>query len=151
MGFNCRLRYKGDTDRDKWLEFDYRIVWNLHGGLTHDSGWQKYTQGGYVITLAAPHRYREVMVDADPSILKDNNVRLVTVTFRSELLGKEQSRQISLKTGSSGSLSKVIEYAHTEGDYNYDYDIVWRVRGGERVTSGPQKGSDTIIFADELP
>jgi hypothetical protein len=150
---NFRMVYgnKGDTDREKWMGFDYRIVWSLHGGLLNDSGWQEYTDGSYVITVGAPHEYRELTVDADPGLLAERNVRLVTLTFRSSLFGKEQSRQVTLRTGSAANLSEIIKYAHVPGDYEYDYDIVWRIRGGETVSSGPLTSADSMIFADELP
>lgn len=150
---NFRMVYgnKGDSDRDQWLSFDYRIVWSLHGGLVHDSGWQEYTDGSYVITVGAPYQYREVTVDADPEMLADRDVRLVTLTFRSSLFGKDQTQQVTFKTSGAGSLSQIIKYAHLPGDYEYDYEIVWRIRGGETVSSGPLKSAESTIFADELP
>ena len=119
--------------------------------MVHDSGWQEYTDGSYVINVGAPHQYREVTVDADPEMLADRDVRLVTLTFRSSLFGKDQSRQVTFKTSGADSLSKIIKYAHVPGNFEYDYDIVWRIRGGETVSSGPLKSAESTIFADELP
>jgi hypothetical protein len=84
-------------------------------------------------------------------MLADRNVRLVTLTFRSSLFGKDQSRQVTLKAGGAGGFSKIIKYAHVPGNYEYDYDIVWRIRGGETVSSGPLTSAESTIFADELP
>ena len=35
--------------------------------------------------------------------------------------------------------------------YDYDYEISWRLRGNRSVTSGRQSTSEPVLFVDELP
>ena len=79
------------------------------------------------------------------------NVRLATVKFRYDLFGIQDVREITLRPGSNGLLSKTIKYAHEPGDYGYIYDISWVKRGGVRLSVEDQEGESTHIFADEIP
>ena len=78
-------------------------------------------------------------------------VRLATVKFRYSLFGKEEVREITLKPGSNGTLSKTIKYAHEPKNYGYEYDISWIKRGGVKLRKEAQSGDTEYIFADELP
>lgn len=147
--FRMVYGYKGDKNRDKWLEFDYKTVWSLYGGATWDSGWQKTRE--YVLPVTPPHRYREITIEADPDILYDARVRLVTVTFYYELFGKGHSELVELKPTREGLQSKTVRYAHEPGNHGYEYEVAWRLRGGKVIKSGRIKGNEATIFADELP
>ncbi len=147
--FRMIYGYKGDKDRNKWLEFEHRTVWSLYGGVLKDSGWQPTNT--YVLPVAPPHRYREIAIEADPEIFRQKGVRLATVTFRSRLFGQEQVQHISLRPTSGGPLAAIIKYAHEPDDLAYQYEVVWRLAGGEQIKSGPKTGSEAVLFADELP
>lgn len=139
----------GDTDRAKWLEYDYQVTWNLFGGAEWKSGWEKTND--FMIPVTPPHRYREVTIEADPEVFRDEKVRLTTIVFKSKLFGKQDSRKISLKTTSKDPLSQTIKYAHEPDNYNYKYDISWLKRGGVQVKKIDVAGDADFIFADELP
>ena len=139
----------GDTDREKWLEYDYHITWNLFGGAVWKSGWKKTND--FMIPVVPPHRYREVTIEADPEVFRAEKVRLATVFFKSKLFGRKDSRKISLKTTGKGVLSKTIKYAHEPDKYNYEYDISWIKRGGVQLKKKGITGDAEFIFADELP
>ncbi|CAH1388006.1 hypothetical protein [Candidatus Nitrotoga sp. M5] len=139
----------GDTDREKWLEYDYHVTWNLFGGAEWKSGWKKTND--FMIPVTPPYRYREVTIEADPEVFRDEKVRLTTIVFKSKLFGKQDSRKISLKTTSKDPLSQTIKYAHEPDNYNYEYDISWLKRGGVQVKKNDVVGDADFIFADELP
>ena len=139
----------GDTNREKWLEYDYHITWNLFGGAVWKSGWKKTND--FMIPVVPPHRYREVTIEADPEVFRSEKVRLATIFFKSKLFGKKDSRKISLKTTSKGPLSQTIRYAHEPDKYEYEYDISWLKRGGVQVKKKGTTGDAEFIFADELP
>ncbi len=147
--FTMKYGVHGDIDRNKWREYEYHITWNLFGGLEWSSGWQ--LTDDFIIPVLPPHRYREVVVEADPEILKEEKVRLATVRFRSELFGKQDVREVTLKPNNNGTLSKTIKYAHAPNNYGYEYDISWLKRGGVEVVKEALQGDTEFIFADELP
>ncbi len=147
--FRMLYGYKGDKNRDKWLQFEYKTVWSLYGGATWESDWQKSED--YVLPVNAPHKYREISVEVDPQVFRDKGVRLATVTFYYTLFGKERSEQVELKSAGDGTLSKLIKYAHAPNDYDYEYKIKWRLNGGKVLESGRRKSNEQTLFADELP
>jgi hypothetical protein len=146
--FRMLYGWKGDANREKWLEYEYKTTWSYHGGFTYESDWQKTSD--FNITVTPPHRYRTVKLEADPDILQDEGVRLTTVTFYYKALGREMPPiQVSMRTNPD-DLNKTIEYFHTNGIFDYEYELKWRVRG-QYVTSGRLKGDEDFIFIDELP
>jgi hypothetical protein len=149
-GNNFRLLYgwKGDDDRDDWLRFQYKTHWSFQGGAEAESPWIDSNQ--FSINLVPPNVYRTVSLEADPDTLGDADVRLVTVNFFYDLFGQEQQQTVSMRVNKE-ELNKTIEYTHAPNNLDYEYEIVWRLRGGKQVSSGRLKGSDEYIFCDELP
>lgn len=147
--FNMTYGFHGDTDRAKWLDYQYKVVWKLFGGAEWSSGWQESNE--FIIDVSPPHKYREVTVEADPDVFTAESVRLATINFKSTLFGKPSVQQVTLKPGSSGVLSKVIKYAHEPNDYGYQYDISWVKRGSIQLNQNDLNGNAEFIFADELP
>ena len=147
--FTMKYGYHGDQDRARWLDYEYRINWNLYGGASWSSDWQ--STNDFIIPVVPPHQYREVVVEADPNVFSEAGVRLATVQFKSELFGKQDTQSVSLKATGDGTLSKTIRYAHEPNDYGYWYDISWLKRGNVQLKQTDIQGNAEFIFADELP
>jgi hypothetical protein len=145
--FRLMYGYHQDFDRDKWMQYEYRVVWNLFGGIQWESDWQ--TGMDYVISVVPPHVYREITVEANSAKLQALDARHVTVRFTSNLLGRSIHEDVQLRP--SGPTSTIIKYAHVPGDLNYEYDLKWRLYGGEYLETGPLRGEDDTIYADEVP
>ena len=147
--FTMKYGVHGDVDREKWLDYEYRISWNLFGGAEWTSDWVKADD--FIIPAVPPHRYREVVIEADPDVFSTEKVRLATVKFKSNLFGNEDIQEITLKPGANTTLSKTIKYAHAPNDYGYLYDISWIKRGNIQLNQEGLNGNAEFIFADELP
>lgn len=148
--FTMKYGVHGDTDRDKWLEYEYQITWNLFGGAEWQSDWQSTRE--FIIPVVPPHRYREIVIEADPDIYAAEKVRLATIKFRSEIFGKQDTQEVTLKPGNDGGvLSQTIKYAHLPNEFGYEYDISWVKRGNIQLKQEGVKGNAQFIFADELP
>jgi len=146
--FTMQYGFHGDTERAKWLDYEYKVVWKLFGGAEWNSGWQANDE--FIIDVSPPHRYREVTIEADPEIFSDEKIRLATINFESSLFGKKDVQQVTLKPSGTGVLSKVIKYAHEPGNYAYNYDVSWIKRGGVQLKKERTDGIAEFIFADEL-
>ncbi len=140
---------RNDTDIARWVQYEYKVTWNLFGGAKWTSDWQRTEE--FVIPLTPPHRYREITVEADPDVFADAGVRLATVKFKYHLFEHNGTEEVTLKPGNGGVLSQVIKYAHAPDDYGYEYDISWLQRGGTQLEKTAQSGDQAFIFADELP
>ena len=149
-GNNFKLLYgwKGDDDRRRWLEYEYRAIWSFFGGSSVEEDWRKSTSGA--INLAPPFQRREVALEADPDLLGDAGVRSITVKIFYDLGGEEQVKQVTL-IPSKGQLSEKVEFMLPAAEFDYDYEISWRLRGNRSLTSGRQTASEAILFVDELP
>lgn len=145
--FKLLYGWKGDNDRSRWLDYEYRALWSFHGGHSRESDWSRGVFGA--INVAPEMIRRSLQVEADPDILSDAGVRAVTVKIYYQVGAEERSEQISLRP--AGSLSTVVNYLTPRDAYDYEYEITWHRRGQPSLQSGRQQSSDALLFADELP
>lgn len=151
QGNNFKLLYgwKGDNDRSRWMDYEYQTSWSFFGGKSVDNNW-KPANGG-AIDLAPPYQRRTVELQADPDTIATAGVRSITVKFIYDLGGgAEQTRAVTLNTA-KGQLSDKVEFMLPANQYDYKYEITWRLKGNRVVTSGPQTANDAILFVDNLP
>ena len=146
--FKLLYGWKGDNDRDEWLNYDYRTRWSFHGGFSFDSEWQPANFGA--INLAPRVARRQLQVEADPNALEQNGVRAVMVKIFYQLGDSERVEQITLNP-SRGVLSAVVDYLAPTDAYQYDYEVTWVRRGQPSLNSGRRSATEAILFVDELP
>ncbi|MBN1918324.1 MAG: hypothetical protein JW889_10465 [Verrucomicrobia bacterium] len=146
--FRMVYGWKGDNDRAKWLEFEYRARWSFHGGATYETPWIKTDD--FMITVSPPTDYRTIRLEADPEMLKGQRIRHVEATVNYTLFDTPFSKKVTLSSTEEAP-AKEIEYVHERGDYNYGYELAWRLLGNKWVRTGPQQAEDTVIYCDELP
>ena len=149
-GNNWKLLYgwKGDNDRRRWMEYEYRALWSFFGGKTLEDPWKPSTFGA--LNLAPPYQRRIIQLDGDPESIQNAQVRLITVKVFYDLGSGEQVRQVSLNAA-KGQLSERLEILLPANQTDYQYEITWRLRGDRTVNSGRKTSSDSILFVDEVP
>jgi len=62
----------------------------------------------------------------------------------------EQTKQVTM-IPNRGEHSARVEFMLPKDELEYDYEVAWRLRGGETVSSGRRTTSDAVLFVDELP
>ncbi|MGH2628743.1 MAG: hypothetical protein ACRDHY_19060, partial [Anaerolineales bacterium] len=67
-----------------------------------------------------------------------------------ELGGAEQVKQVTLNAA-KGQLSEQVEFMLPAGKQDFEYEIVWQLKGNRAVSSGRKNGSAAVLFVDELP
>jgi hypothetical protein len=144
--FRMLYGWKGDDDRNRWLDYEWRAVWSFFGGHDVEEPWQRSNASG--IRTVPPYEIRTVSLEADPENVKD--VRSTTVRLYYDLGGKERMEQVTLNT-SGGELSTRIPFLLPEGQYEYAYDVTWRLRGNRSVSLPRARSNETILYVDELP
>jgi hypothetical protein len=133
-----------------WLNYEYRAIWNLGGGVSWDSGWLASDQGS--ISIAPPHKYAQVKFSGNTNALEAAQVRSVDVKFSRDFLGRLLTDQLSFEVGGEGPTSQVIEYAYLNGQPStYQYEVTWRLPGNRSVTTGRQTSDASVITFNELP
>ncbi len=146
---NFKLLYgwKGDDDRAKWFDYEIQTQWSFFGGNEVSEDWEKVNTN--IVNLAAPYLHKTIELEADPDLLKDNQVRSVSVKIFYKVGDTEQVKQVSLLP-SRNQYSGIIDVMLPGDNLNYDYEISWRMFGNKSKTTGRQTSSESILFVDEL-
>jgi hypothetical protein len=150
LGKPQRVNYSwdGELSIDSWMQYRYKADWSFVGGANHSSGWLDYDSAA--ISLTPPYQYREVEFTADPEILKDENVRLVSVRVKHDFFGRQVSETINLVPGRD-ELNATRIFAVPPGNDKLEYTITWTLKDRRRINSGRLVSDQTIIFCDEVP
>jgi hypothetical protein len=150
QGNNFKLLYgwKGDNDRRRWLDYEFRAVWSFFGGQTIEQPWQNATFAA--LNLAPPLQRRGIDLQADPTAIANAQVRSITVKVFYQLGGREQVKQVTLNPA-KGQLSDRLEFLLPADKLDYSYEVTWRLSGNRAVSSGRRSASDAVLFVDELP
>ncbi|NOT32722.1 MAG: hypothetical protein HOP12_00985 [Candidatus Eisenbacteria bacterium] len=148
-GNNFKLLYgwKGDEDRRKWMDYEYQTTWSFFGGTEMAQPWKKASAGA--LALAAPFQRRSIELQADADAVARAEVRSISVKVFYKLGGAEQTRTAMLNVGKQ-QLSERIEFMLPGDSQDYDYEIVWQLRGNRSVSSGRKRGNSAILFVDEV-
>jgi len=139
---------EADNDRDNWLNYEVETTWSFFGGHTVNRPWNESDQLG--LNLAPPFHPVEVSVEADPDMMKEAKIRLATVKFFYDYGAGEKVEQVTIKA-SDDIPAKLAEFMLKKGEYDYEYEINWRLFGNKRLTSGRKKSSDTLLYVGEIP
>ncbi|MCB0606546.1 MAG: hypothetical protein H6562_12400 [Lewinellaceae bacterium] len=137
-----------DYDRDAWLKYKYKTIWSFFGDYTVEKDWSESDNLG--LNLAPPFHPVSISVEADPNLMKDAGIRLATVKFYYDYGAGEKVEQVTLR-GTDPAPAQLAEFMLKQGEYDYDYEVVWRMFGNKTLTSGRKKSSDTLLYVDEIP
>ncbi len=146
--FSLNYGYKGDTDRNRWLDYQYQTVWSFHGGVEVRSSWK--TDSAPMLSLLPPHRYREVTIEGEGTELQNAKVRHAVITIRTMVNGKQITTQTTIKNQGPAPALHLDVPEGVSGEQG-DVLIKWFLRGGKKIESPIQKLEGDIIYWDELP
>lgn len=146
--FNLLYGWKGDDDREAWLNYTLETLWSFHGGMeikipstTHDSA---------MVALQPPHRYRTVTVEGEGEALAAAGVRHAVIKFVSTVAGEPLTTETTIRN--QGPASSLILDIPEDRDAPPPFvSITWYLRGGSIVTAPPRELEGNIIYWDELP
>ncbi len=146
--FNLVYGVKEDTDINRWMNYQYQVAWNFFG----DHEWVEgplQTQFN-AINLSPPYRRRIVEIEAEPDLLSEAGVRMVSVQIFYTLGDKELTTRETIRP-SENIFSKKMAYIAPADTYAFDYEIIWRLNGGKTISTGRKTSAEPILFVDELP
>ena len=139
----------GDNDRRTWMDYDYKTVWSFFGGGEMTDDWQSSQKG--VINVAPPCRKEVIKLEGDPEDLKQKEVRAINVKISYTVAGIKRSVLKSFNLSKAEPLAAEVEIIQPNNVFEYEYEIIWQLKGNRTVTTGVKKGEATTIFIDELP
>ncbi len=145
--FKLVYGWKGDQDRSRWQQYDYRVAWSFFGGIKVTNDWQTSTDPA--IALTPPYVKQSIDIQGDAAALNAAQVRLVQVRLFDRVNGPTQARQVTLNPASK--TADRIDLILPRGQTEYDYEINWQLRGNRLASSGRKTGTVTTLLVDELP
>lgn len=140
--------WDGDASIEQWMGYQYKADWSFVGGAQHSSGWLDSSNAS--VALTPPYQYRKVEFIADPTILQQENVRMVSIRVRHDFFGREVKDTINL-IPSRNQFAAIKEFAVPPGNDELEYIITWTMHDRRKLTSGVLRSEDSVIFCDELP
>lgn len=146
--FKLLYGWKGDDNRNRWMDYEWRVQWSFAGGNLVETDW---SPGSFsVIPLEPPFERRSIRLEGSPELLKDFPVRSITVRLYYDAGGTEKTEQVTLRADKD-DLSRLVELVIPGNQLEYDYEISWRLRGNKTLTSGRQTTTEDVLYVDELP
>jgi hypothetical protein len=147
--FKLLYGWKEDSDRNKWMDYEYNEVWSFFGGKEVDRGWKPGSN--YSLTVSPPFTRRQLKLEADPNTLQTAGVRMVTVkVYYKDPSGAEQMKQAMLNPA-SGQLSQTLDYIRQGDKLDYSYELSFRMKDGRTVNTPRKPATDDFILCDEMP
>jgi len=140
--------WDGDDDRDQWLEYDHRVRWSYAGGPVVETDWQQTSAGALV--LEPPLRPRQLTLEADPVVLREQGVRDVVVEVQYPAGDTVRKAHATVRPSEDVGQQVLTLYQDPQNpDYTYSFD--WRMYGGQRIEAGPFEDTADYIYLDEIP
>jgi hypothetical protein len=136
--FSFLYGWKNDTDRRRWLEYEYRPVWSFFGGVPVEGKWTTTTDGA--LNMAPPFQRRSVDIQASPDAVQKSGIRAITVRLFYTIAGVEKSKSVTLNAAKN-QLSEKLEFMLPADSTDYAYEITWQLTGNRTLSSGRQTGS----------
>jgi hypothetical protein len=139
---------KGDSNRQRWLDYEFQTTWSFAGG--HEEGDTTFQPtNGEAIALSPPIERRSLQIEADPDLLAAANVRAVDVKVFWTIGDQTDSEQVLLRLPNT---SASIHLLTPGNSFSYEFEITWmRANGLPDLRSGRLSGSSSMLFVDNLP
>jgi len=148
-GNNFRMQYgwKGDNDRNRWLNYDYRTKWVFGNGYALESDWK--SQEFSTINMLPPLVKKDLYIELDPELVNKENIRAaeVKIFFKNETW--EEIRTVNL-TAANNMLSKSVELILPRNKDNYEYEVTWFIRGKQPVKTARIPYNYGTLYLDTL-
>jgi hypothetical protein len=136
----------GDTDQDRWMQYEYRTRWSFKGGGNFES--EFVTTDEAMIVVFAPYQRQSVQVIDAGADLQGLGVRAVVVGISYPFFGRTRNEQHVIRVGSPESVQ--FDITLPENVFAYEYNMTWMMENGDRpsITISDNTG---LVFLDPPP
>ncbi len=148
--FKLIYGYKGDDDRRRWLDYEYRTRWAFQDGSSIELPWTKENFSSFPVV--PPYQKQTVSVELfDSDALLAQGVRGVTVQLYYAFAGEAKSTRATLRPG-SGARAAELEFHLCRADStSTNTRSSGCSRGTRPEARGRHESSSSVLFVDEMP
>ena len=148
-GNNFKMLYgwKGDDNRQKWLDYEYKTDWFFFGGYKSTSEWIKNTNS--TIPLSSPFLRKTISIEADPDLIKKENVRAIEVKVYSKIGDFQQSKDLRLNVKNQ-QFAGQLELIQPKDSSDFEYEYTWYLSDGSSKKSGKKSSTSSLLFVDTI-
>ncbi len=139
--------WKGDNNRSKWLEYDYKTTWSFFGGHEVITPWTKREAGS--IALTPPFKKKDIYVEIDDNLKEDYQVRFAEVKLFYPQGEKEKVARIRIDLNKD-ELSKRVGIIQAGDQLQYEYEVKWYLKGRDPIVQARTSASDETIFLSDV-
>lgn len=136
--------FSGDFDRLKWMEYDYRLLYDFVGGKKYQTEWN--TQSNAMINVYVPFERKKISIDGNIELLQSKKIKAVVIRVSYNLFNEKMSEQITVKL--QNTLQNInIPITVPNGALQYDYKLNYMYNDGtEKEISGTSFSE--LLFID---
>ena len=139
--------WKGDNNRGKWLEYEYKTTWSFFGGHEVSTPWAKREAGS--ISLSPPFKKKDIYIEVDDSMAREYNLRFAQLKITYMQGDKEKVEQVRIDL-SDDDLAKRITVIQPDDELKYDYEVSWFLKGREPIMQSKVSSSSETIFLTDV-
>ena len=145
--FSMQYGWKGDNNRVKWLNYEYKTKWVFNNGAKIETDWKKEVNG--IISLIPPLINKEISFEIDPDFVSQENIRAAEVKVYSITEGNEEVKSLNFKV-SDQILSKSMQVILPKNKDDYDYEVTWFVRGKDPIVQARKSTKFSSTYFEKL-
>lgn len=134
--------WKGDDNRPQWLDYQYKVTWSFSGDHQVATDWITTDVG--TISLEPPVVKRRIDIELDRDFIEDENIRGVEIRLHSKLGNSTDIENVSFRP-SKNELSKSIEILFPRELYDYEYEVIYSIKGQGTKKSAKMAGEMETI------
>jgi len=139
--------FSNDYDRLKWLEYEYRFLYDFVGGKKYQTEW--HTQSNAMINVYVPFERKNISIEGDTQLLRSKQIKAVVIRISYNLFDEKINEQITIKL--QDTLQNVsIPLTVSAGSLHYEYKLNYLYNDGtEKQVSGTSISE--LLFIDNGP
>jgi len=118
--------WKGDENRPLWLNYQYKVTWSFSGDHQVVTDWITTDVGA--ISLEPPVVKRRIDIELDRDFIEDESIRGVEIRLHSKLGDNIDTENVSFRS-SKNELSKSVEILLPSEIYDYEYEVIYSIKG----------------------
>jgi hypothetical protein len=148
--FKLSYNRLGDEAGADFLTYRYQVLWNFFGGIEMAETPRVYR--GEDITISPPMTRRMIEIEADPTTVSREGIRIITLRIFYNPGDRERVIQLSLRPGRDGQeMSKKVYIVLPDDRADYAYEMRWVMQDGSSRSSARVTTNQPAILADVMP